>query len=311
MGEAERAARRRRSIRTALLDWYEPRRSVYPWRLRADPYATLVSEVMLQQTQAARVAPAFERFVARFRDVAALAAASRADVLRAWDGLGYNRRAVALSRAARAILDDHGGVVPEDEAELRKLPGVGPYTAAAVAAMDHGHRAAAVDVNVRRVVGRLELGVASPTGADAVAVERSALDLMGRSDPAAWNQALMDLGREICRPAARCPACPVRGWCRWRGSGLPPGPAAESGRGPRANGRLDRFEGSFRQVRGSVIRALRSHACAPEELERRTGHARPDLERAAAALVREGAVERTPSGLFALAESGDWLGRVE
>jgi A/G-specific adenine glycosylase len=305
MREAERAAHRRRAIRAALLAWYEPRRSLYPWRHDTDPYATLVSEVMLQQTQAARVAPAFERFVAQFPDVAALASASRADVLRAWDGLGYNRRAVALSRAARAIRDDHGGLVPDDETDLRSLPGVGPYTAAAVAAIGHGRRVAAVDVNVRRVVGRVELGLASVPATRAAVLQPRALDLMGRADPAAWNQAVMDLGREICRPVPRCDACPIRTWCRWRRAGLPPAADAIPARRSEADGRGDRFEGSFRQVRGSVIRALRSQACTPGGLEWRTGHARQDLDRAVAALVAEGAVERTADGRFALAESCD------
>jgi A/G-specific adenine glycosylase len=284
---------------------------MYPWRLRPDPYATLVSEVMLQQTQAARVAAAFERFVARYPDVATLAAASRADVLRAWDGLGYNRRAVALSRAARAIRDDHGGVVPEEPAELRRLPGVGPYTASAIAAIAYGHRVAAVDVNVRRVVGRAEQGLMRVTPARTDGAEPAALELMGRADPSAWNQALMDLGREVCRLVPRCGACPIRTWCRWRLAGGPNEPVNGSRRRRDSGARPDRFEGSFRQVRGSVIRVLRTQVCAPEDLPRRTGHGRADLERAVAVLVAEGAVERTHDGRFALAEGGDHLGPPE
>src|SRR5439155_19095369 len=144
--------------RAALLAWYEPRRRRYPWRVGSNPYRVLVSEVMLQQTQAERVAPAFERFLERLPDVRSLAGASRAGVLRAWGSLGYNRRAVRLSEAARAVVRDHGGRIPADPDALRTLPGVGPYTAAAVASIGHGVPVAAVDVNVRRVVARARLG---------------------------------------------------------------------------------------------------------------------------------------------------------
>ena len=142
-------------LRAAVLEWYRPRRQAYAWRRgRRNAYRTLVSEVMLQQTQAARVEPIFEAFVARFPRVDALAAASRADVLRAWSGLGYNRRAVALHEAARAVVRDHGGRVPRDVDALVQLPGVGPYTAAAVASIGYGDAVAALDGNVRRVAAR-------------------------------------------------------------------------------------------------------------------------------------------------------------
>ncbi|HXF73820.1 MAG TPA: A/G-specific adenine glycosylase, partial [Actinomycetota bacterium] len=124
----------------ALLAWYAPRRRAYPWRATRDPYRILVAEVMLQQTQASRVVPRYRAFLGRFPSVRALAAAPRADVLRAWSGLGYNRRAVLLHEAARALARDHGGRLPRDPEGLRRLPGVGPYTAAAVAAIAFGAR---------------------------------------------------------------------------------------------------------------------------------------------------------------------------
>lgn len=145
-----------------MLDWYRPRRHAYSWRRgRRSPYRTLVSEVMLQQTQASRVEPIFDAFVARFPDVGALGAASRADVLRAWAGLGYNRRAVALHETARIVVREHGGRVPRDAEALTRLPGVGPYTAAAVASIGHGDPVAALDGNVRRVVARAIRGAKS------------------------------------------------------------------------------------------------------------------------------------------------------
>ena len=199
---------RRRLGREALRAWYAPRRDAYPWRGSHDPYAIWVSEVMLQQTQASRVVPAFGSFLRRFPTVRALAAATRGDVVREWGGLGYNRRAVRLSEAARVVVRDHGGRIPRDPATLRELPGVGPYTAAAVASLGFGEPVAVVDTNVRRVVSRVHLGV---DGHEVPAKQAWGLAdaWLDRDDPVTWNQALMDLGREVCRPEPRCDVCPL------------------------------------------------------------------------------------------------------
>jgi A/G-specific adenine glycosylase len=227
-------------LRRALLRWYEPRRSAYPWRASRDPYAVLVSEVMLQQTQAPRVVAPYRAFMKRFPSVRALAAASPSEVIREWSGLGYNRRAVALSRAARAIVGEHGGRIPSDPAALQRLPGIGPYTAAAVASLGHGRAVPMVETNVRRVLGRME----RLTDGDIDAVAERWLD---RDRPADWNQALMDLGREVCRPGRpRCDACPLHTWCR---------SAGRAERRP-ARSRQSTFEGSFRQVRGRIVAEL-------------------------------------------------------
>jgi A/G-specific adenine glycosylase len=274
----------------ALLAWYRPRRLAYAWRRgRRDPYRTLVSEVMLQQTQAARVEPAFEAFVGRFPDVAALAAGSRADVLRAWAGLGYNRRAVALHEAARAIVRDHGGRVPRDPDTLRMLPGIGPYTAAAVASIGHGLPVAATDTNVRRILARVVRGVDAADVPEATLAD-DADRWLDRSAPAEWNQALMDLGRIVCRPAPRCTECPLARGCRFRRAGAPPGPPAR---------RHPPFEGSARQARGAVVDALRGRrSLSVEELAAQVG------ERVAGVLgglERDGLIERTPRGRYRLA----------
>jgi A/G-specific adenine glycosylase len=170
---------------------------------------------MLQQTQAARVVPAYGRFLELFPTVEALARASRADVVRAWAGLGYNRRAVALSEAARAIVRDYGGRVPSRPGVLKRLPGVGPYTAAAVASFAFGVAVAAVDTNVRRVVARARLG-REPSDLPARAVEEEAERWLDRRHPDEWNQALMDLGRAVCRPRPMCAECPLAATCRFR-----------------------------------------------------------------------------------------------
>jgi A/G-specific adenine glycosylase len=280
--------------REALLAWFAPRRSAYPWRRpRPDPYAVLVSEVMLQQTQASRISAAFGPFLERFPTVEALARASRPEVLRAWAGLGYNRRAVRLHEAARAIVRDHGGVVPREVEALRALPGVGPYTAAAVASIAHGEPIAAVDANVRRVVARVERGVEAH-GLAAREVGDAATGWLDARDPGRWNAALMDLGRVVCRPRApRCAECPLRSPCAFRANGGSPA-ASPRRQGP--------FEGSFRQLRGAIVRTLRGRDGASlDALVRLTGRDRERVDAAVVALERDGLVERTGRGVVRLA----------
>ncbi|CAN5781694.1 hypothetical protein BH18ACT17_BH18ACT17_05020 [soil metagenome] len=206
----------------------------------------LVSEVMLQQTQASRVMLTFEALIARFHDVVSLAAAPRADVLRAWGRLGYPRRAVALHRAAREMVQRHAGTVPRDPVELRALPGVGDYTSASVASLAYGVPVAALDTNVRRVWARVDHGAEPDEVADPL-LRRAATDWLDPRRSADWNQAVMDLGREVCRPAPRCDECPLRPWCGFAASGRAGRPSTR---------RRPRFEGSLRQVRGATLAVL-------------------------------------------------------
>jgi A/G-specific adenine glycosylase len=257
----------------ALLAWYERVRRPLPWRATRDPYALLVSEVMLQQTQAARVAPRYERFLARFPDAAALAAAPAADVLAEWSGLGYNRRALAL-RAAAGEVAAHGW--PED---LTSLPGVGAYTAAAVASFAWDRPVAAVDTNVRRVLWRFD---GAEHGPRALAARAAGLLPPGRA--AAFNQATMELGATVCRPRApRCGECPVADACASRGAVAAPAPR---------RGSRPRFEDTDRWARGRLLAALVAGAEPPPlEPARR--------ERAEAGLVRDGLAVRTAAGTLA------------
>jgi A/G-specific adenine glycosylase len=200
-------------LRAALLAWFDRDGRALAFRVASDPdpWAVLVSEVMAQQTQVARVAEKWRAFMDRFPTPASLASASTGDAIRAWQGLGYNRRAIGLQRAARAIVDA-GGLVPRDVESLRSLPGVGPYTARAVAAIAFGVPVGAVDVNVRRVVSRLGgAGTVGVAERDVQAAADAAVDPARAGD---WTHALMDLGATICRPAR--PACaggPVSAWC--------------------------------------------------------------------------------------------------
>jgi A/G-specific adenine glycosylase len=278
------------------MEWYRPRRRSFPWRVRPDPYRVLVSEVMLQQTQASRVTPAFERFVARFPSISALALAPRSEIVRAWSGLGYNRRAVALSEAARAVVRDHGGRIPSVPEDLERLPGVGPYTAAAVASLAFGEPLAAVDTNVRRVVARAILGVDGAEASERVVAD-AAERWLDRRDPGAFNQALMDLGREICRPVPRCEACPLASDCPFRRSRRRSSPP----RRPQPP-----FQGSSRQVRGRVVEALRDlRSASLERLGREAGAPLSRVREAVRELDGDGIVRAGPA-----ARSGSPLGRV-
>jgi A/G-specific adenine glycosylase len=206
------------SLAAALLAWYDGGARDLPWRREPSPYGTLVSEFMLQQTGVATVEPFFRRFLARFPTVEALAAASDDEVTALWSGLGYYARARNLRRAAAAIVDDHGGRMPRTEAELRTLPGVGPYTAAAVAAIAFGERVFALDGNGLRVLARLT----GERGAVDRPATRVRLHARGLAEVPAdragdFNQAVMELGATVCRPRnPDCAACPLARRCRAR-----------------------------------------------------------------------------------------------
>src|SRR4051794_19557004 len=217
----------------SLLSWYDRVRRPFPWRATRDPYALLVSEVMLQQTQAARVVAYYEAFLARFPHAAALAAAAPRDVLAAWSGLGYNRRALSLQAAARRIAANGW---PDD---LTELPGVGPYTAAAVGSFAWDRQEPAVDTKVRRVFERFDAVARGPA-----ALAARVREVLPHGRAARFNQALMELGATVCRPRApRCGECPVRTGCAG---------GAVTARPRNAT----RFEDTDRWARGRIVAAL-------------------------------------------------------
>ena len=234
-----------------LLIWYAVNGRDLAFRQTRDPWAILVSEVMAQQTQAARAAEAWTRFMDRFPTPAALAAASPADVIREWRGLGYNRRAIALRAAAIAIVEEHRGRVPDTLEALVGLPGIGPYTARAVLAIAFGRPVAALDVNIRRVVGRAFL---APTLA-ARDLQAAADALVPIDQAADWTHALMDIGAAFCRPREpRCGDCPLQGGCRYAGESR--GPAAERTASTK-RAKPMRFELTSRWLRGRILDRLR------------------------------------------------------
>jgi A/G-specific adenine glycosylase len=222
---------------TRLLAWYDRHARTLPWRVppgqRPDPYRVWLSEIMLQQTTVVTVGRYFGRFLARWPDVRALAAAPREEVLREWAGLGYYARARNLHACAQRVVADHGGAFPDTLPALRALPGIGPYTAGAIAAIAFGRRELAIDGNVERVMTRLA-AIDAPLPAAKPAIRARAAALMPARRPGDFAQALMDLGATICTPRApACGACPLRAACKAAAAGDParfPVKAAKPGR---------------------------------------------------------------------------------
>jgi A/G-specific adenine glycosylase len=233
----------------AVLDWGLPRLRDLPWRATRDPWLVLVAEVMLQQTQARRVIPAWQAFCADYSTPVACADASLGDILRAWQGLGYPRRARDLHDAAGAIVARHGGRVPDDLAALLDLPGVGRYTARAVLAFAFERDVAVVETNIARILARVA-GRRLTLGE----VQALADALVPAGAGWMWNQVMMDLGATVCRPQPACAGCPVRAACRWQLAGRPePDPAVGSAA---VSTRQAPYDGSDRQARGRVLRTL-------------------------------------------------------
>ena len=285
------------AVRDGLLGWFAANARDLPWRRTRDPYAILVAEVMLQQTQVDRVIPYYERWLDQFPDVTALAGAPTADVITAWAGLGYNRRAVNLQRTARFVVEERGGVFPSDIADLLTLPGIGPYTSGAIAAFAFEQDAAFIDTNMRRVLHRVAFGPDVPNqlrhDREVIPVARQLLP-PGRGWE--WNQALIEFGALQCtarRPA--CLVCPLRPECASYPAIL--GALASVPKGSRKKAEAP-FAGSNRYYRGRVIDALRVAPSAGLALRELGGLVKPDftdadlpwIDGVVAGLARDGLV---------------------
>jgi A/G-specific adenine glycosylase len=238
-----------------ILHWYRRSARALPWREpSAGAWAVLVSEVMLQQTPVARVLPAYELWMARWPTPAALAAEAPGEAVRAWGRLGYPRRALRLHSAAAACVDRHGGSVPATLEDLRALPGVGDYTAAAVASFAFRQRHAVLDTNVRRVLARILDGSQFPPAGTPGSAERARAEGLLPKTPARaarWGVAVMELGALVCTARAPgCGGCPVAEQCRWRAAGYPPWD------GPQRRGQA--YTGTDRAVRGALLAVLRA-----------------------------------------------------
>lgn len=285
-------------ITDAILSWYARNARDLPWRrAHVSPWAVLVSEVMLQQTPVSRVLPAYESWLARWPTPAAMARESPGEAVRQWGRLGYPRRALRLHAAARAMVSDHGGEVPPSYPELRELPGIGDYTAAAVAAFAFGRRHTVMDTNVRRVLARLDRGTQYPPRSVTAADRRLGESYLPEdpSTAAQWSVGVMELGALVCTARSpHCDLCPLAGRCRWRLAGRPE--AAEGDR-PRAQ----RYTGTDRHVRGRLLALLRESGEPVSSEHLATAWDEPARrDRALRALAADGLVEVRPDGRYAL-----------
>jgi len=285
-----------------LIEWFRGNARDLPWRRpECSAWGVLVSEVMLQQTPVVRVAPVWQEWLRRWPLPSDLAAVSPADVLRAWGRLGYPRRALRLHSCAGVLTARHGNTVPADVTLLLALPGVGAYTARAVACFAYGQRVAVVDTNVRRVIARAVHGRARPAGASTTRDLADAAILLpaDAAQVVVVSAALMELGALVCTARApRCGQCPIRVDCAWVRQSSPPDTA------PRGN--PQRFAGTDRQVRGLLMEVLRNSfdPVAPAQLDLVWVSDPLQRDRALGSLLRDGLVEQTAEGLFALPGEG-------
>jgi A/G-specific adenine glycosylase len=279
------------ALSAPVIGWYAENARDLPWRRPGtSPWAVMVSEFMLQQTPVARVLPVFEAWMTSWPTPAALAAVPSGEAVRAWGRLGYPRRALRLHAAAKVIVERHAGDVPDEYEALRELPGVGDYTAAAIASFAFGRAHAVLDTNVRRVLGRAVSGIEVP-GASLTRAERElAESLVPDLDPEVWAVAVMELGALVCTATApQCDACPIADRCAWQRAGRPPY------QGPPRKGQT--YAGTDRQCRGSLLAVLRE---APGVVTRGRLEAAwadvPQRERALASLLDDGLVVQEGQG---------------
>ncbi|RFA20239.1 A/G-specific adenine glycosylase [Subtercola boreus] len=281
-------------ISSTLIAWFAENARDLPWRRPGfSAWGTLVSEFMLQQTPVVRVVPRLEQWLERWPTPAALTAEPAGEAVRAWQSLGYPRRALWLHASAVAIVERHGGAVPRAVEDLLALPGVGDYTARAVAAFAFGDRHPVVDTNIRRVIARAVDGHAEP-GPPSSRIDLAAMEALLPGDPVAaraFNGAIMELGAVVCTARApRCENCPIATACLWRTAGYPPFEG-------RRKVLQKKYEGSDRQVRGLVLAALRAHESAvPRAVVEAVWEDDVQRDRAVAGLLGDGLVVETRAG---------------
>ncbi|GAA3473160.1 A/G-specific adenine glycosylase [Nonomuraea roseola] len=280
-------------LREPILDWYADNARDLPWRRPdATPWGILVSEIMLQQTPVVRVLPVWQQWMERWPTPAHLAAEPPGEAVRHWGRLGYPRRALRLHACARAITAEHDGEVPADHATLLALPGIGEYTAAAVASFAFGGTHPVLDTNVRRVLGRAVRGEEYPPNATTAAERRLAQELLPAVGAPVWGVAVMELGALVCTARGpQCGQCPVQEQCAWRLAGKPPGVAR----------RGQTYDGTDRQCRGRLLAVLRAaHGPVPKTALDVVWDEPVQRERALDGLVADGLAEVLDDGTYRL-----------
>jgi A/G-specific adenine glycosylase len=274
-----------------ITSWFKKNKRDLPWR-KTDAWGVLVSEFMLQQTPVNRVLPIYEEWMKRWPTAASLSKATPAQVITAWGRLGYPRRALRLHECAKEITHNLSGKIPENEAELRALPGIGEYTAAAITAFAFEKRSLVLDINIRRLYARLFDGVETPTQA-ATKVEKSRYEeLIPKREPHAWAAASMELGAVICTSQApKCGICPVAHVCAWRSLDYPKSDVVK---------RRQSWHGTDRQCRGTIVQALRENEVLTKSQIAQLWDVPSQLEKALLTLLDDGLIESRGKNKFSL-----------
>ena len=274
-----------------ITSWFKKNKRDLPWR-KSDAWGVLVSEFMLQQTPVNRVLPAYEAWMKRWPTAASLAKATPAEVITAWGRLGYPRRALRLHECAKEITHNFKGKIPESQAELRELPGIGEYTAAAITAFAFEKRSLVLDINIRRLFARLFDGVETPTQS-ATKVEKSRYEeLIPKKDPHLWAAATMELGAVICTSQSpKCGICPVAHVCTWRSLDYPKSDIVK---------RRQSWHGTDRQCRGTIVQALRENEVLTKSQITQLWDVPSQLEKALLTLLDDGLIESRGKNKFSL-----------
>ena len=274
-----------------IINWFKRNKRDLPWR-KTDAWGVLVSEFMLQQTPVNRVLPVYEEWMKRWPTADALSHATPAEVITAWGRLGYPRRALRLHECAKVITKELNGKIPQDEEELRALPGIGEYTAAAIAAFAFGERSLVLDINIRRLFARLYDGVERPTQT-ASKIEKSRYEeLIPKKEPHIWAAATMELGAVICTSQSpKCGTCPVADPCKWRSLDYPKSDVVK---------RRQTWHGTDRQCRGMIVQALRENEVLTKNQISQLWDVPSQLEKALLTLLDDGLIESRGRNKFSL-----------
>lgn len=279
------------NLERTIIDWFKKNKRDIPWR-KTDSWGVLVSEIMLQQTPVQRVLPVYNEWMKRWPTAADLAKASPAEVITAWGRLGYPRRALRLHECAKVITTEYKGVIPDTEAELRKLPGIGEYTAAAMVAFAFNGSSIVLDINIRRLFSRLFKGEEAPSAAPTKAERDEYAQYVPKKNPHLWAAATMELGALICTAKNPvCGRCPVADQCQWRSLDYPASTRIK---------RTQTWHGTDRQCRGTVVQALRDNSVLTKKEILLLWDVPSQVEKAILTLLDDGLIEERKKNTFSL-----------
>jgi len=271
------------ALEKEVLSWFEKNKRDLPWR-SSTPWGVMVSEFMLQQTPVVRVLPKWNEWLQRWPTPTDLSKASTAEVITAWGRLGYPRRALRLHEASKVIVRDFNGDIPSDQEKLRSLPGVGEYTAAAIASFAFNQEALVMDINIRRLFARVIDGVEYPTSAPTKKERDARQELIPNKDAHIWAAGTMELGALICTSRSpKCEICPIKSQCTWRNSGYPKSEQVRKGQS---------WHGTDRQCRGKIVQALRENNFLTEEQIKLLWDQDSQVEKAIETLLKDGLIEQ-------------------